>query len=232
MKVHTHAVALFAESQRGDEYLLGIYDNTYPVIKYRGRAIGTSGGMVAGEDVSPFETLRRETLEEFSREQDYEDKFDPTLAAVTGPGSRPERIERFAEQGLIDEVRDALLRESKPFRDYLVHVPAVQEGRNPFDMVLSTYSATLPQDLIESIRAALERGEGIKNEGLSRLVSVQSLINGTPLTAWATGHVIRDLKEIGPPNPEGVTVENIGLPRASFAEYREFEYKCPIKGRS
>lgn len=211
---------------------MGVYDGTYPVVKFRGRAIGTSGGMVSKDDLSPRAALERETHEEFSLDQDYEEGFDPTLEAVIGPGTRPERIERFADVRLIHRTRDVLLAEAKPFADYLVHVPTVQEGRKAFDMILSTYSATLPQDLIESIRAALERGEGIKNEGLSRLISIRDLSEGRPLTAWATGRVIGDLEGTSLPNPEGITAEKIGTPRESFTDYAEFEYACPIRGRS
>jgi hypothetical protein len=225
MRLDTHSSALFAHSERGDEFLLSAYDGSYPLVIYRGRVIGTAGGMTSLADVSPMATLIREITEEFSIDQDYDSGgLDESIAQVIGPGNGAEKVSNFADLSLIKRLQNNLIQISKPHNDYVMRVPSLAEGRPKFNVLLSTYTGVIPQDLFEETRIALNQGKSVRNEGLAKIVSINDLVNGIPLTAWATGLVIGSMKNVQLPNPEGVILEYVGSPRASFKEYSDFSF--------
>lgn len=62
-QVHHHACNLIIESEGGKEFLVDVYDDTYPRVTYRGRA-NLTGGNHNPDDYSPEKLLKREIEEE------------------------------------------------------------------------------------------------------------------------------------------------------------------------
>jgi|SRR3989338_3215779 len=226
-KIHHHASVMIIPSKKNSEFLLDIYDGTYPKKSYRGKA-HLIGGSNCEEDFSPRGLLEREIKEEFSQIQE-EMGFDKNLEDLVGEGSPPKKIENFASKQDIKFIRDAILKNSVPYQDFFVKIP--QDGSRPqYDVIYSVYLTNLNSGVFEIIRENLNFGKSIKNEGFPRIININKLKKGNPLTAAATGLIIGYFLKTHLPNPELIVFAPLGKPRDSFSEYLiEFEYKNPVK---
>ncbi|TSC65491.1 MAG: hypothetical protein G01um101477_464, partial [Candidatus Doudnabacteria bacterium Gr01-1014_77] len=63
--VHRHGGVGIVSTYDRKKFLFGMYDSTYPKIKYRG-SVNVLGGNFKFGDSSPFEIFKREINEEFS----------------------------------------------------------------------------------------------------------------------------------------------------------------------
>ena len=222
IKIHCHAGNLITISQKGDELLLDIYDSTYPLKAYRGRA-NLIGGVQKKSDRSPKEILEREINEEFSNKGENYNIMDSIMKEVVGEGPGAPRPERFAPESDIIRIRGELIN-FKPYKDYLVKMPLI-EGKENKDFIVSVYSVTISQNIFELAKYNLLHGNSIKNEGLSKIINMHSLIKGETLTARAAGIFIGDYFNVKLPNPEEVKASPIGVPRRYLKNYsNEFYY--------
>lgn len=103
------------------------------------------------------------------------------------------------------------------------------EGREGYSINISVYRVVLPKILFELVRGNLKSGKNFRNEGLSEIVSIDSLRNGDKLCAWGTGAILGEYLGTELPNSDWVESKVIGTPRESFKEYLdEFSYEYPF----
>ena len=196
------------KSEKTQELLLGVYDDTYPDTNWRGRA-KLIGGNHEKDDISPRHIFYREVNEEFSHIKDKESEF--------------------ATEEDIKLIRETILLNALPYRDFLVKMPQ-RIGKQEHQVIYSVFNSFLTDKILTLIRKNIELEKRIINEGLLRIVSVDELAKGNLLVAAATGLILGEYFNARIPNPDNATAENIGLPRNSFNDYaKEFSYKKPVK---
>jgi|SRR3989344_3506804 len=121
--IHHHAANLIAESENGKEFLVDIYDNTYPRKCYRGR-VNFIGGSHDPADYSPRELLEREVKEEFSGITSSSG-MEGIVADMVGERSCVIKPKKFASKEDIIKIQNSLLK-FEPFKDYLIKMPAIE----------------------------------------------------------------------------------------------------------
>ncbi|MBI2046554.1 hypothetical protein HYT26_00115 [Candidatus Pacearchaeota archaeon] len=225
--IHHHIGVTLIQAENMREFLMGVYDNTYPHPIYRGR-VNLIGGNISPKDKSPYGLAERELKEEFSMNS-TEKEFDPSIKDIIGTGPIPKRGLMAPEQ-CISSLKNAVLSNLIPYQDFLAITPELA-GRIPFNMVISVYSSKISQDIFENARKNLNAGREVKVDGHSRITTIEELLKGEPLIIPAIGSVIENYLNVKDriPKPEKVGVYPMGLPRASFKDYfSEFIYPARI----
>ena len=231
-EIHHHCGVGIIESEKTQEFLFQVYDNTFPTVIYRGR-INLIGGNHNPNDLSPKYLFEREIKEEFSITE-KEEGWDSTLTDVVGEGSGPEKITKFASQSDMASIKDAVLQ-CQPFKDFVLNIPSIQ-NKPIYDVIYSVFSSTIPQDVFELARKNILEEKSIKNEGLATIKTIEEIVAGNPLPVAGTGIALEHYLahkygfHVKIPNPEGINSMVIGMPRASFKDYlNEFHYSKAVK---
>lgn len=204
IKIRHYASATIIESTKTNEFLFNEYNKTYRVKCLRGK-LNLIGGNYEIGDNSPLDILKREIAEEFSMT-----KQEKNL---------------FALNRDIIFIRNSILRNITPYKDYLLTVPPI-EGTT-YKALYSIFISKIPQDIFECARRNILNKKRIINEGLATICNTPDLVVGKLLTAWATGFVIGDYKNVTMPNSQGSITEIsiLDKPKKSFKKYlNKFEY--------
>ena len=219
--VHNHASVIIAYN--GREILSNVYDNTYPREIWRGR-INLIGGGQGKEDTSPFQLLKREIEEEFRIEKEQAKPYDKNFADVVGSGKGAPEVTSFASVEDINLVRAALLKDIKPYCDFLVSLPPYKT-KPAFNIIFSAYQVHLSKEAFECARRNLTGGRSLVSEGFLRITDIRELEQGRMLPAWAAGVILSDFYNVNIPNPEGVQCIKLGQPKPSMQDYfKEYDY--------
>lgn len=218
-QVNHHAAVAIVFSEGSDEFLFDCYDDSYPMIDWRGR-VNLIGGNLSETDLSPRGIWEREVEEEFCSHE--------------------------LPEGLALSLRDRqaiaedLVTHAKPFKDYVVWIPSLRffsekgvHWRQPLIVLHSVFKTFLSRDCFEKVRDSLKKGKGIKNEGRSAIASLKDLQSGKIVAASATAPILSDSLglegEEALPNPDGVLLETVGMPKNKLKEYgSDFEYTRPF----
>ncbi len=170
--VDAHPSVLIAESEKKNEFLFSMYDNTYPRIAYRG-ALNLIGGNPT-KDFSPLETLVREVNEEFDPEE------------VKNPGNG----KIFAPFEDINLINNSLLLKAEPFADFYIRVlKEIPGASKPYSAIFSAYITKIPQEVFEMARQHIKDGKKIVTEGLLGISNIECLKKGR-ITAHGTPFVL------------------------------------------
>lgn len=156
------------------------------------------GGNKNENDISPHFTLSRELCEEIEPSNKYKESFAPREDLVL--------------------IREAILNSSnlKPWVSFLVTIPCVDGGLDKdLNVYGNTYLSTLPEDAFALAREHIAQGKRITNEGDACVVTLDELLRGKVLFAYANGVILdRFLREHYSlhreiiPNPEKVIVHS------------------------
>lgn len=218
-QVNHHAAVAIVFSEGFDELLFDRYDDSYPMIDWRGR-VNLIGGNLSKADFSPRGIWEREVEEEFCSLGLPED-------SALSLGDRK-------------AIAENLVTHAKPFRDYVVWIPSLRflsekgvHWRQPLVVLHSVFETFLSRDCFEIVRDSLKNGKRIKNEGGSAIASLKDLLSGKVVAASATAPILSDYSGLqgkrSLPNPEGVLLEAIGVPKNELKEYgSDFEYTRPF----
>lgn len=226
--VNHHAGNLLIESERTREVLTNQYDGTFPILLFRNR-LNFIGGGKKPDDYSPEYTIRREINEEVSLSEN--EAPDSAVAQDAGVKTfETPIIARYASREHIDAFRESLLQTMVPYQDFLMDFSGYknhEKGPKLFFplSVFSVFHSRIPQELFEIARGNLNEGRSLVNDGFLRITSLDELVSGNPLCAWATGRVLDYHFKLEIPNPEGITATPIGMPRDCFKDYLvDFKY--------
>jgi len=226
-KISHHASGVIVEAEKTGELLFSRYDDTYPTKCFRG-AVNLIGGNYEKYDKSPLMILIREINQELSSDQRYINDREESLENTMGEWMPPREIRSFADEKYISIIRNEIISNIQPHKDYLCSFPSF-EKREGFCSLVSVFISKIKQDVFELARKNINDGKSIKNEGLAAICSLEELKKGGTLCAWAAPCVLSDYKNSMIPNPYNVKINGIGKPRDSMHDYtREFEYSIPI----
>lgn len=226
--VNHHAGNLMVVCDETGEVLTNQYDNTFPIVIFRNR-INFLGGGKKLEDFSPESLVRREIQEEvYLKPNEAPDILVAQDAGVTT--FETPKITQFASQSEIDELRAYFLNNMYPHQDFLMDFSGflIEGGpklKSPY-AVFSIFRANLPIQIFNRVvRANLSQGKSLVNDGFLRITTLDELVSGNPLCAWATGKVLENYFGREIPSPQAITATPIGMPRTSFQDYlNDFEY--------
>jgi hypothetical protein len=220
-EVHNHASVILAYN--GKDIVSNIYDNTYPKEIWRGRINLLGGGQSPG-DLSPRYLLEREIAEEFRISKEETKEYDENFRDLVGEGKGAPKINSFASKRDINLVRDFLLYNSEPWRDFLITLPPYK-NRSSFNVMFSSYVCPLSKKVMNCFRQNIKEGKSLVSEGFLKITSLSDIESGNILTAWATGFVIEDFFNTNIPNPEGVSSQKLTSPKSSMEDYfKEYDY--------
>ncbi len=225
-KIRHHVGVVIIEAEKTGEFLVSRYDETYPTKCFRG-AINLIGGNHEKKDKSPLEILLREINQELSSNQEYINDRKASLKDVIGDWQPPQEIKSFASEGDILLIKNEIISNIVPYRDYLCSFPSF-EKRAEFDALQSVFVSKIKQNIFELVRRNLNEDKNIKNEGFATICNLKDIREGRILCAWAVPCILSDYKNVVIPNPYNVKIKHIGKPRNSILDYtNEFEYKIP-----
>lgn len=227
-QVNHHAGNLLIESEKTREVLTNQYDGTFPILLFRNR-LNFMGGGKKPDDYSPEYLVRREINEEVSLTEN--EAPDSAVAQDAGVKTfETPTIREYAPESDINAFRESLLQTMVPYQDFLMDFTGYinhAEGPTLFFplLVFSVFHSRIPQELFEIARENINEGRSLVNDGFLRITSLDELVSGNPLCAWATGRVLEYHFNERIPNPEGITATPIGMPRDCFKDYLvDFEY--------
>ncbi len=219
-----HVSLLIIESPDRRDFILGIYDDTYPLESFRGR-VNLIGGNQHPEDQSPREILEREIGEEFSIRTIQEKVIEEAISYTSGAGIGAPLPQKFAPPEDIKNIRNRILTYYTPYLDFLITAPYLKNRPLGTAAIYSVYVVTLPKDIFECAREHLAHGKAIKSEGFATVVSIDNLKNGSPLAAGPASLILAHYLHTSIPDPYGLNGVVLGEPRASLADYeKEFIY--------
>ncbi len=219
-----HVSLLIIESSDKKEFLIGVYDNTYPLEVFRKR-VNLIGGNQHPEDQSPSEILEREIREEFCIHTTEEKNIEEAIERTSGPGAGAHIPSNYASLEDIEKIRDAIITLYKPYADFLINVPYLKNKPPETSAIYSVYTADLPREIFECAKNNLNNGKSIKSEGFAMIISLEDLKNGKPLSAGATPFVLSNYLKTEIPDPYGLHGVFLGKPRATLRDY-ESEFRC------
>lgn len=208
-KINENSSMLILEGEKDSgNLLIAQYDYGFPRPAYRGR-INLIGGAEEKGDVSPYDTMVREVIEEIN--------IDP-----------PKR-EEFASEKLISELRRQTIANLVHFKDFLSNtlVPPKQGQTKgaTYLSIDSVFYSQVGQGLFEDTKEQIQRRKRILTEGNLVAVTLSEIEKGNPLTAWTTGEILEDYFRVEILNPDRVV--SVPLKFNSRGEwpherYREF----------
>ncbi len=226
-KIIRHASSVIIEAEKTGELLVSRYDETYPTKCFRG-TINLIGGNYEKNDKSPLMILLREINQELSYDQRYIKNREESLKNIIGEWMPAQEIKSFASESDISLIKNEIISKIIPYKDYLCSFPSF-EKKDEFCSLVSVFISKIKQDIFELARKNIKEGKSIKNEGFAAIYSIEDLVEGKLLCAWAAPCILSDYKHVKIPNPYNVKIKSIGKPRNSILDYiNEFGYRVPI----
>jgi ADP-ribose pyrophosphatase YjhB (NUDIX family) len=203
--------------------LVVAYDETYPIVPFRGLCT-LLGGNARG-DRSPRATLEREVREECGIDVRGSDSITETVGSTFVDDDPTARD--YAPAILRKQAAEAILTTAKPFGDFHAIVnKAILHTPEHISTFVSAFTAELEQGIFSAIVQELEKGKQLTNEGLALIVRTNDLMGGTIPVAWGHATVVGDILGLHLPEFPGVAVKRLGEVRDSYASYKkEFMYR-------
>lgn len=218
----------FCEPKR--KLLMAVYDGGYNQVSYRFSANNIGGNPNPGKgDTGPRVTLSREIGDEYDPNHGEKNKFGQSVV--------------WAPQQDIQLIRDALMKHSVPYQDFLVRTRQFpfDPTTYTYDAIFSSFLALIPEEAIECAEdnignLPLDLCKRMSTEGLTGVFTLDQLANdpvkGKLSTAHATAQVLNHFFEsrnhiFTPkiPFPSEMTSEPIGQVRNSYQDYLcDFDY--------
>lgn len=224
--IYHHVSVLIVRPHSSGEFLIGIYDNTYPLQPFRGR-VNFFGGNQHPEDQSPLELLQREINEEFVINKIREKELESSIHKTSGKGQGAQVPNAFAPLQHIASLRDSFLKSCTPYKDFLISAPfRYVLGQEPrIWAIYSAFEGVIDDSLFEVSKDHLIHGRAIKSEGFATCVCIDDLLSGKMLSAGGTPVILADYLQKKIPDPYGLVGEVLGTPLFSLADYeKEFNY--------
>ncbi|MBR9705297.1 hypothetical protein GOV12_07830 [Candidatus Pacearchaeota archaeon] len=223
-----HPSVTIAHSPSGN-LLMAVYDGGYPQHSYRFSA-NNIGGNPGSDDRGPKITLEREIAEE----------FDPDHKELTKFGEKVS----WASRVQIELVRESLLTDLKPHRDYLIKATQLpgDNTTSTYKAIFSVFTTEIPDSVIETVWHNTGRKRGnmesyCKNlvdrrrftpEGLTGIFTIDDLTTDPRdklTTAHATAPILNDFFNASISFPNEITISRYGSPRETYLDYTdEFQY--------
>ncbi len=195
-----HVSLLLIQSPNKKDFLLGIYDDTYPLESFRGR-VNLIGGNQHSEDQSPRGILEREIQEEFLIRTTEEKEIEEAISRTSGAGVGAPVPKKFAPLDDIEKIREALLDLFIPYGDFLITTPYLKNRPPETAAIYSVYSVVLSEEIFECAREHLAHGRAIKSEGFATIVSINDLKKGMPLAAGPASFILSHFLQSKIPDP-------------------------------
>jgi len=122
----------------------------------------------------------------------------------------------------VHSLQKEILQKAQPYKDFL----SIFQTPYEYVSIDSVYHSVIDRALFEEAENQIKKGKKLVREGLVKIVSLEDLVNGEPLTAWSTGEIISDIFNVKIPNPDqAVSIPMLTPIRDSHQAYREdFEY--------
>lgn len=209
-----HPSVLVAYSPEAKKFLMGVYDQTYPKIAYRGSA-NNLGGNPEESDSSPEQVLLKEIFEEFNPAHLNEKKH---LGKV-----------EWALDSDIRLVRNSLLGNIEPYQDFLVIAGEIPGGQKPYTAIYSAFYNEISGRAIEIAEKNIRENRHLTTEGVVGVFTLEDLCSSDKKefsTAHAAAPIINyKFNGANIPYPSALTAEPIGQTKKFFKDYlTDFEY--------
>ena len=223
-KINHHCAVSIVRAENAPEFLLGVYDQTYPNESQRGKANLLGGNYKIG-DYSTLELFKREISEEFRRDSENQIDLDRTVANFVGEVYPSIHNNHFADKEIVDRVRGSILKETIPYKDFVIRLPTKQGIE--VDVLHSVFLTLLDKETFEIIKDNLSLKRRINSETNVKIVHLEELVSGKVPTAYGAGPIIQDYTKTLIPFCSQIPNRVIGQPRNSFSDYlSEFSYTC------
>src|SRR3989344_6764335 len=179
IKINHHVGVSIIRFKNTNKFLFGIYDETYPKKRYRGKA-NLIGGNHSIVDSSPWELFIREIKEEFNNNYENKKKIKKLTSELVGKGfGQEESKKEFAKEGDIKEIRDSVLLNTKPYSDFVVSLPT-DKGR--ISILYSVFETILSKETLKKIKKNISSGKKIRKEGLTKIIDLKDIKTGKILS--------------------------------------------------
>ena len=215
------ALVIVYNTSKFPRLLLSIYDAGYRGGKgpypFAANVIGGNPD-IKEKDNSSLEVLTREVKEEFN--PDYQ---------IDNPKTNifKQRV-LWAKPRDIKLVRDNILTNLKPFKDFYVQAKPFAEGTAEYNALFSYFFSEISEETLGIVESNLRRQKTLTTEGLVGIFSLGELENdprGQLTTAHATAPVLNYAFGSSILHPSEIKIKALGLPRSSFQDYlTDFEY--------
>jgi len=219
IKISRHCSAVIVKSSDNNLFLFSQYDHTYPFKDFRGYINLIGGGRDIKKDNSPRETLEREINEEFSNIID--ENTDNFLYSLVGEYHNSAKIKQFSKTKEIFFIRDSILEEISPYKDFLIKIPPMGKLKTPFFVIHSVFVSTISPDIFQEVYKNNNRKRRVVNEGLIKIINKKDLINGKFKTIFGVSYIMADFLEKKVPLSIEIFTVPIGLTKNSFKEYEK-----------
>jgi hypothetical protein len=201
-----HPSVLIIQKDKTQDLLMGVYDDTYPLVAYRNSA-NLIGGNPSSKDKNPRDVLLREIAEELNVNPGKEDYF--------APGED------------IKEIRNTILSNLLPFKDFFFHFGEIKGGRKEYKAIGSAFYCSIDRKIFDIAKKNIDNGKRLTTEGRIGVFNLEQLIKGGKFsTAHLTAPILGDYFNVNMPYPEEIKFISLSLPRDSFEEYlSDFNYE-------
>lgn len=214
---HHSSVVIVHDGSENQRFFLSGYDLGYPW-NWGGYANLLGGNHKPGVDKSPRDILEREVSEEVDISKIPEELQD-----------------RFAPRDFVEDLRSRIIREAKPYLDFLIQDPYATKGNKSTNRdgerrcLVSVYKSYLPITIMDSLDSYLSSGKNVVSEGVVQVAGLDKLIGGEVPMAWCSPVILGHFLDKTIPNPRGANAIPIGDVRESFQDYKNcFDYLKPV----
>ena len=148
-----HPSVVIAISPITSRLMMSVYDETYPLKKYRlaFNPLGGNPDLKEKYSAGPIKTLEREISEEFAPL--IEDKLKDTK----------------------NYVKNHLIGHISPVKDILVTSPGIDGGRGQHKCIYSLFQSSVSEEIISLVEENILLGKKLVNEGFLGVTSLDDL---------------------------------------------------------
>lgn len=205
MIINFHPSLVIIESEKTNELLMGVYDQTYPLMVFRG-SVNLMGGNPNPNDKGPLEVLLRELNEELASNHGEKDKF--------------------ASKEDIKAIRLSITQKIVPFKDFFFKIKKIPGGRETHTTIGSVFYSNINQNAFEIARENLSRNKKIVSEGGLSIQTLDGLAKkGKFYAAHLTAPILNEYYGVKIPFPEEVHTRVLVEPKETFEDYlQDFSY--------
>jgi hypothetical protein len=200
-----HPSLLIVKKEKTNDLLMGVYDNVYSFVIYRNSA-NLIGGNPSFRDKNPREVLLRELGEELNINEENKNYFAPKED--------------------IEIIRNSILSEIIPFKDFFFQVEEIEGGRKQYNAIGSVFYSNINSKIFDIAKKNIKEGKKLLTEGKIGIFNLEQLIKGGKFsTAHLTAPILGEYFKVDIPYPEEINFTDLSLPRKSFEEYfSDFTY--------